>query len=128
MSAVQSGTFDPTAFYRASASLDVFDRHGLGPAELRAVSVEQTDQIVTRLSESGIPLLSARESALRGGFVALRTASAHELVKRLRARGVHVDARGSAVRLGPAPYLEPAEIERALEIVRSEYQAEALER
>jgi kynureninase len=110
-------TFDPTAFYRADAALEVFDRHGLGTAELRAISSEQTGHIVARLSECGIPLLSATDPARRGGFVAVRVVDAHALVGRLRERGVCVDARGDALRLGPAPYLDPAEIDRALDVL-----------
>jgi len=113
-------TFDPTAFYRAEAVLDLFDRFGLDIAALRAINVEQTKQIVGRLEAAKLSLLSSRLAEERGGFVALRTPEAHDVVSRLRRRGVFVDARGEALRLGPAPYLEEFEIDRAIDLVIEE--------
>jgi hypothetical protein len=50
----------------------------------------------------------------RGGFVAIRTAQARELARRLRERGVFVDARGDVVRMGPAPYLRDDQLTDAV--------------
>ncbi len=113
-------TFDPTAFYRAAAVLDLFDRFGLDVRALRQISQGQTARIVERLSAAGVPLLSSLDPARRGGFVAARVPGAPELAKRLRARGVWVDARDQALRLGPAPYLLDEEIDRALDVVLAE--------
>lgn len=118
-------TFDGSALYRAEAALDVFDRHGLDPATLRQVSLAQTERILQRLTEhglldegdaraGGLTLRSPRAAHLRGGFVALRTPRAQELVAVLRERGVFSDARGDTLRLGPAPYLSDDEIDGGL--------------
>jgi kynureninase len=50
----------------------------------------------------------------RGGFVAIRTPHARELARRLRERGVFVDARGDVLRMGPAPYLRDDQLTDAV--------------
>ena len=116
-------TFDPVSFYRADAVLEHFDGFDLGVAELRSISVRQTERIAGALEEARIPLVSSRSSEHRGGFVAARVERASEVVQKLRQRGVYVDARGDKLRLGPAPYLSDEEIDRgvraAIEAIRS---------
>lgn len=104
-------TFDPTPFYRAEAALDTFDQHGLDVGTLRAISVEQTTSIASRLVAKGFDVASPLEADRRGGFVAVRVKDADRVVADLRRRDVYVDARGSLVRLGPAPYLGDDEID-----------------
>ncbi len=110
------GTFDPTPFYRAEAVLAHLDRFGLTVPRLRAISLRQTRRILAGLDAAGLAdrVVSAREDARRGGFVAVRSTDATALTTRLRERGVLVDARGDIVRLGPAPYLTDAEIDRGV--------------
>lgn len=118
----RGSTFDASPFYRAAAVLDHFDRHGLGPGELRAISLRQTGRIISRLEElgceeAGLEIVAPREEERRGGFVALRFARPQELTAALRRKGVYVDARGEIVRLGPAPYLLDGELDAGLEKV-----------
>ena len=54
----------------------------------------------------------------RGGFLALRVADAATVVQRLRTRGVHSDARGDLLRLGPAPYVSEGQLRDAAEALR----------
>lgn len=115
-------TFDASAAYRADAVLDVFDRHGLDVPTLRAISLAQTERILTwfessRLSRRGARLVTPRDPARRAGFVSLRTPHAGDLVADLRTRGVYVDSRGDLLRLGPAPYLSDDEIDAGLALV-----------
>lgn len=118
-------TFDPTSFYRAAAVLEHWDRFGLTVPRLRAVSLRQTGRILARLDEAGLggAVASPRDPERRGGFVAVRSARAGEVVARLRARRIFVDSRRDLVRLGPAPYLTDAEIDEgtraAAEEIRS---------
>lgn len=107
-------TFDPSAFYRAHAVLAHWDAFGLDVPRLRAVSLRQTRRILDRFDARGLgsAVISPREDARRGGFVAVHADHAESVVKRLRARGVFVDSRGQTVRLGPAPYLTDDEIDR----------------
>ena len=59
------------------------------------------------------------EPGARGGFAAVRIAGASRIVEALRARGIHTDARGDVLRLGPAPYVTDDEIDRAIAELRS---------
>ncbi len=108
-------TYDPTAHYRAAAALEHFTRLGLGPRELRAISLHQVRRIVERFRAGDLdPALLALETDFapeeRGGFVVLRSPRASAFVKELREVGVFADARGNSLRLGPAPYLSDAQL------------------
>lgn len=107
-------TFDPTPFYRAEAVLAHWDAFGLTPDVLRSISIRQTARIIERFDERGLGdrVVSSRDGARRGGFVAVRVADAAAIVARLREQGIFTDARGSLLRLGPAPYLTDEEIDR----------------
>lgn len=112
-------TFDPAAVYRADAVLGHWERFGLDPLRLRAVSLRQTRRILARLDAAGLAdrVLAARDDARRGGFVTVRAPSAEAAVAALRARGVLVDARGENLRMGPAPYLTDDELDRGVDAV-----------
>ena len=109
-------TYDPTSHYRAAAVLDLFDHLELTLPRLRALSLRQTQRLIDGLD--GLDVLTPRDPASRGGFVALRVANAGSVVAALRARNVFADARGDVLRFGPAPYVTDTEIERALEALR----------
>jgi len=109
-------TYDPTSHYRAAAVLDFFDAHALTIPKLRALSVRQTQRLIDGLD--GLDVLTPRTAEGRGGFVAVRMPNASTVVAALRSRGIFVDARGEVLRLGPAPYVTDAEIDRALTALR----------
>jgi kynureninase len=109
-------TYDPTSHYRASAVDDFFEREELDVDRLRALSLGQTARILDALD--GYDVLTPREAAARGGFVAVRVEDAARVVRALRERGVWVDSRGGAVRLGPAPYVTDAEIDEGVKAFR----------
>lgn len=111
-------TFDPTSLYRARRVLRLQDELGLTTAVLRAQSNLQTAALLrgydTRgLASLGLALRTPREA--RGGFLALETPRAKELCAKLREDGVRTDVRGHLLRLGPAPYLREAQLERAVD-------------
>ncbi len=116
-------TFDASPLYRAHAVLGHWERFGLDPAALRAVSTRQTRRILDGLDAHGHASLVAapRDDARRGGFVAVRAGAAggggDAIVKRLRGEGVLIDARNDTLRLGPAPYLTDDEIDRGVSAV-----------
>jgi selenocysteine lyase/cysteine desulfurase len=118
-------TFDPSSVYRAHAVLAHWERFGLTPARLRAISTRQTRRILDRLDARGrgADVVSQRADERRGGFVTVRAAGAEALVTRLRARGVLVDARNETLRLGPAPFLTDEEIDRGTDVVIEELAA-----
>jgi kynureninase len=52
-------------------------------------------------------------SERRGGFLAVQSSLAADLVKRLRTMGVWCDSRGEILRLGPAPYVTEPQLRDA---------------
>jgi kynureninase len=111
-------TYDPVSHYRARAVFAFFAAQGLTPTLLRQVSRHQTARIAaafTRLDlDPAWAALVDVPADRRGGFVAVRTPDAAEVVERLRGRGVNTDARSGCLRLGPAPYLSDAQIDTAM--------------
>ncbi len=105
-------TYDPTSHYRAAAVIDFFHERSLDLPALRALSLRQTARLLAGLD--GRDVLTPRDDAARGGFVALRVAGAARIVEGLRREGVWVDARGDVLRLGPAPYTTDDEIDATL--------------
>lgn len=108
-------TYDPASHYRARGVLRFFDASGLTVERLRALSLAQTERILRALPDDA--LRTPREAAGRGGFVSLEVRDAPAMIARLRERRVFADARGSLVRLGPAPYVTDEELDEALVIV-----------
>ena len=115
-------TFDPSCFYRAAAVLEHWERFGLTPERLRAISVAQTGRVIERLGARGLGdrVAAPREAARRGGFVAVRTEDAEKKTRALRAKGVFVDSRGELLRIGPAPYLSEDELDRGVDLIADE--------
>ena len=110
------GTYDPASHYRAAAVIDFFRQQGLDVPTLRAINVAQTRRLLDGLAD--IEILTPREEASRGGFVAVRVSDAPGVVRALRERGVYTDSRGDVLRLGPAPYVTDDEIDRGIEALR----------
>ena len=108
-------TYDPASHYRARSVIEFFKEHGLGVDVLRALSLRQTSRLLAALA--AFEIRTPREDHARGGFVALRIAHASDIVKRLRAENIFVDARGDTLRLGPAPYTTDDEIDRAAAVL-----------
>jgi kynureninase len=113
--AFAGATYDPTSHYRAAAVFRFHVQQELTPQRLRDISRRQ----VARL-KSGVELFAGDEQLLtvepmpeerRGGFLAIRTPHAADIVPALRARGVFVDARGDILRMGPAPYLDDQQLD-----------------
>jgi kynureninase len=112
-------TYDPTSHYRAAEVFDFFASHGLAPELLREVSQHQVGLLAAGFDALDLaPGLIARDRgvplAALGGFLALRAPRAADFVSLLRARGVHADARGELLRLGPAPYLSDRQLRDAV--------------
>lgn len=112
-------TYDPTSHYRAAEVFDFFEHQGLDPAFLREVSQHQVSRLTERFDALDLdPVVVTRDRTVPlsgvGGFLALRAPRAGELSAALRARGVLTDARGDALRFGPAPYLSDAQLDDAM--------------
>jgi kynureninase len=112
-------TYDPTSHYRAARVFDFFEERGLTPDFLREVSRHQVGVLAAEFDALDLdPGLVARDRSVSlesvAGFLALESPRARELVGELRKRGVMVDARGSLLRFGPAPYLCDDQLRQAM--------------
>lgn len=112
-------TFDPTSYYRAAAVFAYFRDRGLTPELLREVSQHQVKLLAERFDALDLdPALVRRDREVPleqvGGFLVLWSPRAGELSRRLKDVGVWTDARGDALRLGPAPYLCDAQLAGAI--------------
>ena len=112
-------TYDPTCHYRAAEVFDFFRRQRLDPVRLRRVSQHQVGLLRRLFDELDCDpqrIRRDRQAPLEqiGGFLALESPHAGELQRALAARGVLSDARGSLLRLGPAPYLSDRQLRDAV--------------
>src|SRR5439155_12156082 len=102
-------TYDPTSHYRADAVFEFHQHHGLTPKLLREISRRQIGFLKDAFERldldpavaSVVPMPDER----RGGFLAIRSPRAVDIVRALRARDIWTDCRGSVLRIGPAPYV-----------------------
>jgi kynureninase len=114
-------TYDPTSHYRAAAVFDFLRNQGLTADRLRAINRHQVQLLKTEFERlDGPPSVACVEpmpDERRGGFLAIRTGEAIGVARKLRAHGVHSDARGNVLRLGPAPYLRDDQLRDAIRIL-----------
>jgi kynureninase len=107
--AFAGATYDPTSHYRAAAVFDFHVAQRLTPDRLREISLHQVGLLASRFAALDVDPSIARvveiPAGRRGGFLAIRTPRAADLVRALRHVAVFADARGDILRLGPAPYL-----------------------
>lgn len=109
-------TYDPTSHYRARRVARFFDEQALDVETLRRISLGQTAQLIEGLA--GFDVRTPKAAEARGGFVSVQLEHASEVSAALAKRGIHTDVRGSLLRLGPAPYTTPQELELALQALR----------
>ncbi len=112
-------TYDPASHFRAARVAEFFEEQGLTPDLLEANYRRQLALMIQRFLELDLPPSEARidlqlSSGERGGFLAVETPHAARLVSMLASQGVFADARGSYLRLGPAPYLTDAQLETGI--------------
>jgi kynureninase len=104
-----------------------FETQRLTPTLLREVSQHQVGVLATEFDALGLdPQIVDRDRSVPlteiAGFLALKCPRAGEVTRALKERGVATDARGDALRLGPAPYLSDRQLRDAIgllgEVVR----------
>lgn len=117
-------TYDPTAHYRAEAVFDFHVEQGLTPQVLREISQRQVARLRAGIEaldvDPALAMIEPVPEERRGGFLAVRAPGARELARRLLARGLHCDARGELLRLGPAPYLSDSQLDAAVGLLGEE--------
>ncbi len=112
-------TYDPTSHYRAAEVFRFFRDQDLAPALLREVSQLQIGLLAESFDSLDLdPAIVDRDRSVSldqiAGFLVLRSPRAGEISARLAERGVFTDARGEALRLGPAPYLSGRQLRDAV--------------
>jgi selenocysteine lyase/cysteine desulfurase len=112
-------TYDPTSHYRGAAVFRFFADKGLDPPLLRDVSQHQLAVLASAFDALGVdPAVIDRDRSAPlseiAGFLALHCPAAATFVSELEARGVVADARGDALRFGPAPYLSDRQLRNAM--------------
>jgi len=121
-------TYDPTSHYRGARVIRFFADLGLTPERLRESYQHQLGILADAFDALGLdPAAADRDRHLSlssyGGFLALRSAHAETIQRRLKEAGVLTDSRGSWLRLGPAPYLRDDQLTDAVtrlgEVVRA---------
>ena len=114
-------TYDVTSHYRAAAVFDFFREQELTADRLRAINRRQVQLLKTEFERLDGPPSVAHVEPMpddrRGGFLAIRAKEAGGLARRLRRHGVHSDARGDVLRLGPAPYLRDDQLREAIQVL-----------
>ena len=119
--ALMGATYDPVSHYRAAAVFDFHTQQGLDPHLLRELNQQQVSLLKYRFEVLDIDPATAQVVPMpderRGGFLAIRAPQARDLTAALHERGVHCDARGSLLRLGPAPYLHDDQLVEGVEIL-----------
>ena len=112
-------TYDVTSHYRAAAVFDFFEQQSLTADRLHAINRHQVRLLKTEFERfdcaPSVACIEPMPDERRGGFLAIRTSAAIAVARRLRERGVHSDARGDLLRLGPAPYLRDDQLRDAVE-------------
>jgi kynureninase len=115
--AFAGATYDPASHYRAAAVFDFHAAQGLTPDRLRAISVHQIGLLNNAITALDLDPSTARVVEMpadrRGGFLAVRSPHASDLVWALRQEGVSADSRGDILRLGPAPYISDEQLHEA---------------
>jgi kynureninase len=115
-------TYDPTSHYRAAAVFAFHQERHLTQPVLREISRHQVGLLRDTVAGLDLDPLIARVEDIpderRGGFLAIRTPRAGELVGALRALGVWTDCRGDVLRLGPAPYVGDQQLRDGVEALR----------
>jgi kynureninase len=111
-------TYDATSHYRAAAVFRFHEEQGLTPDRLWHINRKQVELLRTGFEALDVAPSLAQVEPMpehrRGGFLAIRAAEARRLTSLLRERGVHADARGEMLRLGPAPYLRDDQLRDAV--------------
>ncbi|MEQ9317107.1 MAG: aminotransferase class V-fold PLP-dependent enzyme, partial [Henriciella sp.] len=98
-----------------SGALDVVDAVDMSAVEAKARALGHL--VLSRTSELGLPTISPKGEARRGGHVSVTHASGYEIVQALIARNIIADFRApNTIRFGVAPlYLSFAQVWDAMD-------------
>jgi kynureninase len=111
-----NGTPSIPSLFAAAEGPRIIKRAGID--RIREKSVRQTGRLIELADANGFSVMAPRESAKRGGTVALDVPHAYEISQVLLARGVIVDFRPNAgIRIAPHFYTSDSELESSIAMV-----------
>jgi selenocysteine lyase/cysteine desulfurase len=118
-------TFDATGLYRFNAVMDWLLELGVSTADVHAHVRALQRRFLELLEELRLPqlppesLVTPRDLARQGHFLAFRLPHADALAQALAERKVVADARGDRLRFGFGPYHDAGDVERLAERLRT---------
>jgi selenocysteine lyase/cysteine desulfurase len=118
-------TFDPTGLYRFNAVMDWLQGLGVSVDTVHAHVLGLQRRFLATLEAANLTALPAsslvtpRDLAQQGNFLAFQLAHAAELARALEERGVLVDVRGDRLRIGFGVYHDEADVDRLVDRLRT---------
>jgi cysteine desulfurase / selenocysteine lyase len=112
----EGGTLNFAGFAAWGASLDLLDEIGAAAVEGRVKAL--TDYLCERVRAAGAEVFSARGEPEWSGIVSLVVPDVRGAVKRCRAAGIVVNARGGRLRVCPHVYNTEDELETMLTVIK----------
>jgi kynureninase len=108
-----NGTPVIPALYAAAEGPRILRRAGIGA--IREKSIRQTSRLIQLADECGYKVNAPRDSARRGGTVAIDVPHGYEVTQHLLSRNVLVDFRvGAGIRIAPHFFTKDEELEAAV--------------
>lgn len=109
-----NGTPNVPALYSARSGYEIVRE--IGVEKIRAKSLRQTQLLMERADEAGIPVRTCREPNLRAGVVILDVPNGKEVTQELARREILVDYRPQAgIRIAPHFYTTDEEVEHTVQ-------------
>jgi selenocysteine lyase/cysteine desulfurase len=114
-----TGTYDPTAQFRAAKVAAFFEEQGLSPSVLRHQYLAQLKLLreqflIQDFDAELIKLYHRQQLDQNGGFLSLQSPYARTIRAQLMEKNIYTDARGDVLRLGPAPYTSSKQIKTVI--------------
>ena len=122
-----NGTPVIPALYVAAEGPKLLRKAGI--SAIREKSVRLTSRLIALADERGFPVNAPRDSARRGGTVALDVPHGYEVTQYLLSRDILVDYRvGAGIRIAPHFFTKEEEIDRVIEAIAEAEETEAWQR
>jgi kynureninase len=114
------------ALYAAESGYEIILAAGVG--KIRAKSIRQTSRLVELADQYGWQVKSPRDTAKRGGMVAVDVPHAAAVVRELARRDILVDFRpGVGIRIAPHFYTSDDEIDATMQAIHTVLETKAYE-
>jgi kynureninase len=115
------------ALYAAESGYEIILAAGVG--KIRAKSIRQTTRLVELADQYGWQVKSPRDTAKRGGMVAVDVPHAAAVVRELARRDILLDFRpGVGIRIAPHFYTSDDEIDATMQAIHTILETKAYER